>query len=1315
MRPYTPVHLDRVREPWRWQSFPELNGLGLRCMAQSRTGAIWFGTDDGVRRYDGLTWTAYTTDDGLLGAPVNVLCVTDQNEIYAGTDTGISVFRDGQWTPAFPLDGDLPWSVHSIIQLANGEIWAGTAWGALRLSRDGPILYTVEDMADILRLWRTPVRIVLVPDVAVPARPWGESTGVRVTAGMPPTTAVVWKVAPGSPAESAGLEPGDRITMANGRRWVTQEAIDGEQALLALAAPDSTGSITLELSRVPLEGSYRELPIYSIHQDRSGRLWFGISSKGPGLAQRQAASGEILRYDPALGLLGEHTAWRLYAQSDSLVLDFEPRITDTQDGAIWVIANSSRTGVNRFDGHQWSHFRLSDYDRAHFSGSYTWGDINTAILETRDAAVWIGGQGGRLHVLRDGIWSGYWYPDVPIPRVPLVSLVEASDGAVWVGGLGHKAARLDYSDAHWMSYAGLCFEAEGPNGARWFIAKNRRVVRELNGTWTSFGPEDGLMQIPRTLAISEEGVVWLAGNHHEKMGTTQFRDGTWSPLVIHGRFSHGFSSKGIFFTSDGDVWLCAGGAWDPRRGHLGGILRFDGERWTHYTSPEVPAFIYGIVQTPDGSVWAGGNSLVRYQEGSWQAIQGPKEIEREDTSWIRVMDVDREGSVWLGTFSYGVFRHSEQGWTRYTVRDGLTDNAVKAITQGNDGSIWVGTDRGVSRFDGRSWTTSALPAALAPIGPYGLRTTDDGALWINRNEVWETVRHLPNLDLPETEIAQSLARVSPLGNTTIAWRGAALWQNTSEAELQYSWRLDGSEWSVYAADTSQQLLALAPGNHIFEVKSRTRALVEDPTPASVAFSVIPPVWRQAWFVCMVLLFVAGILFQTARVVRHDRRLAESNEHLAVANKELSGLNKQLQRERVAERLRAAVLSMEQLEDFEKVLAVLTEDLTTVGFGFDTCEIDVLEERIDALSMEYFEAHGFRYKTYRLAPGGSVESESFALSAPFPTLVLQAIERFIAGRPWQALGEDTSITEVPVSSYGRLRLISPKGERRTEDETESLMEFCDAISLGYTRYLDILEIQEATERRDQAREQLLREQEEELQTAHDLQMGLMPTQSPRIAGLDVSGQCLPANHVGGDTFQYFAQHNKLSICLADVTGHAMEAAIPAVMFSGILDTQMETTKPLEGLFASLNRSLCRSLSLGHRTYVCFSVAEIEGRALRLASCGCPYPLHFHAGEVSELRVEGYPLGVRPDTVYTAIQADLEQGDYLVFVSDGIPEAVNGDQRMFGDGRVQATIHQGCTEGFSAEVLVDYLLTEVRSFCGQVAQEDDMTCVVLRVTG
>ena len=245
---------------------------------------------------------------------------------------------------------------------------------------------------------------------------------------------------------------------------------------------------------------------------------------------------------------------------------------------------------------------------------------------------------------------------------------------------------------------------------------------------------------------------------------------------------------------------------------------------------------------------------------------------------------------------------------------------------------------------------------------------------------------------------------------------------------------------------------------------------------------------------------------------------------------------------------------------------------------------------------------------------------------------------------------------------------------------------------------------------------MQELERELQTAHDLQMRLMPTEVPKIKDFDIAGRCLPANHVGGDFFQYFPQDSRLSICLADVTGHAMEAAIPVVMFNGILESQMERGDSLEELFSRLTRSLHRT-RMDRRSYVCFTMGEVDlsTRTLRLANGGCPYPYHFRAatGDVAELQVAAYPLGVHPDTTYSTIEVSLAPGDRVVFCSDGIAEAANAQKEIFGFERTAETIRQACVEDLSAEATVDRLINAAKDFAGDAPQGDDMTVVVLKV--
>ena len=249
----------------------------------------------------------------------------------------------------------------------------------------------------------------------------------------------------------------------------------------------------------------------------------------------------------------------------------------------------------------------------------------------------------------------------------------------------------------------------------------------------------------------------------------------------------------------------------------------------------------------------------------------------------------------------------------------------------------------------------------------------------------------------------------------------------------------------------------------------------------------------------------------------------------------------------------------------------------------------------------------------------------------------------------------------------------------------------------------------------AQQRLIDEMEQQLQTAHDLQMGLMPKESPHIEGLDIAGRCIPAGQVGGDVFQYARRDGSFALCLADVTGKAMEAAIPMVLFDGILESQMEQGAELEDLFRRLNGLLCRKLR-GH-TSVCFVMGKLnlEQRTFRVVNGGCPYPYLFRAetGDVLELQAEAYPLGIAPDTDYAAVEERLHPGDCVVFCSDGIVEADDGTGRQFGYERTANTVRSAGLEGRSSQATIDHLLEAVRGFRGPAPQSDDMTCVVLRV--
>ena len=896
--PYTPTHPDPVLEPWRWRSFPELRGLGLRCLAEAKDGAMWFGVDAGAVRYDGLNWVTYTPQEGLLGAPVTAFCATQDSSVYAGTPLGISRFDGKTWRRVFPPEGDLPWHIYDLMEATNGSLWAGSVWGALRLNDLEKTLYTTEEIARAMDRLIPDLRAIVVPDSVTSTYPWAESCGIAVrTVEWRRSPQGIWALAPGGPGEAAGLQIGDVILSIDGQFGISQMCLygtPGTPVTLNVRREGRPQPFAVTLSRTNLSGTYRAFDVYDIFEDRSGALWFGL------------ANGAVVRCD--IRKVNGPAAWRSYTEADCLDLGRMPKIVQTRDGTLWVVSNGGAIGQGTAGttGTRWRTFRLSEYGGT---------NLNSGILETREGSLWICGGWGFLHVLREadrdrGKWTVYKPSETPIPGGKFVRLLEASDGALWIASNGQEAVRLDYNTPRWTAYDSLHFHCETPDGAQWFVNLQKSVVRYDGQTWTQYGPEDGLMDGPVVLIVTRKGGLWAAGTHAGAAATARF-DGTRWSLQTHPRLSWSISTGAVCESEDGSLWF---GAAQPSRlkGALGGVLKFDGEIWTHYPPPEAPMYTYSIAQTGDGRVWfAGSGGLHCFDGRSWENIAETEELIARPH--LNAVHGAPDGHIWVGTRGYGALEYNGKEWRRYDVRDGLADNHVKGIFQTRDGSIWAGTSKGLSRFDGRTWTTHALPPDLRFATAFEtVRQSRDGVFWINTFQglpnAWttRTIRYQPDAEAPNTEITLCPDQVSQPGNTTLAWTGRDPWNATPSEDIQYAWRLDDGEWSPFSPRKSQILQALPAGAHTFEVKARDRDFNVSPSPAVAQFTVVPPVWQQPWFVGLIILGVGVIGYLASRIVLRDRKLSATNEALKTEIAEREKLDAQIQELRYLYRLRSAL-------------------------------------------------------------------------------------------------------------------------------------------------------------------------------------------------------------------------------------------------------------------------------------------------------------------------------------------------------------------------------------------------------------------------
>jgi len=242
---------------------------------------------------------------------------------------------------------------------------------------------------------------------------------------------------------------------------------------------------------------------------------------------------------------------------------------------------------------------------------------------------------------------------------------------------------------------------------------------------------------------------------------------------------------------------------------------------------------------------------------------------------------------------------------------------------------------------------------------------------------------------------------------------------------------------------------------------------------------------------------------------------------------------------------------------------------------------------------------------------------------------------------------------------------------------------------------------------------------ELDAAGRMQMQLMPSAAPELPGFDIAGCCVPAKDVGGDHFDYvkLGGGENWAIAVADVAGKGMDAAMPAVFTSGAFASEARRDSDISGIMHAMNSAI-RARNDRSR-FVSFLLAAIEpnSRKARIINAGQPRPLLCRGGEVHTIENAGphFPLGLVENADYEQAVIELIPGDLLLLSTDGLTEAMNPGKEMFGDERLREVLPEHSAAFSSAASIVEALRGRVDAFSSGAERHDDLTIVVVRVTG
>lgn len=243
-------------------------------------------------------------------------------------------------------------------------------------------------------------------------------------------------------------------------------------------------------------------------------------------------------------------------------------------------------------------------------------------------------------------------------------------------------------------------------------------------------------------------------------------------------------------------------------------------------------------------------------------------------------------------------------------------------------------------------------------------------------------------------------------------------------------------------------------------------------------------------------------------------------------------------------------------------------------------------------------------------------------------------------------------------------------------------------------------------------------EEELSIARDLQMSMLPAVCPKVSGAALAADSLPAREVGGDFYDFIEMGGEiLGIVIGDVSGKGVSSALIMSASRSIFRILSEEPAGVGEIMVRASHRTRKDIKSGMFVALLYAVYDSRDKTLSLCSAGQTQPVHISsrtgAARLVETEGDTFPLGIVADADYRETRVSLESGDKIVFYTDGLVEAMNEQGELFGFERLLVLAQEA--QALPAEALLKAVLGAAGAFAGNAAQHDDLTVIVLEVSG
>ena len=240
---------------------------------------------------------------------------------------------------------------------------------------------------------------------------------------------------------------------------------------------------------------------------------------------------------------------------------------------------------------------------------------------------------------------------------------------------------------------------------------------------------------------------------------------------------------------------------------------------------------------------------------------------------------------------------------------------------------------------------------------------------------------------------------------------------------------------------------------------------------------------------------------------------------------------------------------------------------------------------------------------------------------------------------------------------------------------------------------------------------------ELNIATQIQADMLPCIFPPFPGrteIDIFASMNPAKEVGGDFYDFFlVDDNHLALVIADVSGKGVPAALFMVIAKTLIKNQLLLGTPPNVTLERVNNQLCENNEAGMFVTVWLGIYDISTGVLTASNAGHEYPAIKHKDGTFELYKDkhGIVIAAMEDMSYSQYDIQLQEGDVLFVFTDGVAEASDIDEKLFGTDRMLDALNKHSNK--ELEGLLDGVKTEIDEFVGEAPQFDDITMLAIRI--